>query len=102
MGFAVGCPLARRLCASLPLLLYQVAKRTYSSQLSTLLGVQQQGPGYHPGAPKKLLASLSWPVSSLHLSSKFQAQHTNELFFQPLHFELPGVLFLRSVVQRIL
>src|SRR6516165_3986720 len=39
---------------------------------------------------------------SLLPTSEFQPQHANQLFFQAFYFELPGMLFLCSVVQRIL
>ena len=39
---------------------------------------------------------------SLLPTSELQPQHANQLFFQAFYFELPGMLFLCSVVQRIL
>ena len=55
---------------------------------------QKQGPGSRPGP-------LEMPILQPR-SSELQAKHANQLVFQPLYFQLPGVLFLGPVVQSLL
>jgi len=53
-----------------------------------------------PG-PRQSSGPLETPLVPSR-SSELQAKHANQLFFQPLYFQLPGVLFLGPVVQRVL